>query len=107
MGGEVKALVLTPDFPPAVGGIQTVLHRVVQHAAGLRPRVVTLSHEEDAVFDRALDFPVRRVRRLPRGYRTTIILLNVSAVAQAVRFRPQVVLAGHIVMAPAAALIRR
>ena len=107
MAPELRALVLTPDFPPAVGGIQTVLHRVLEHAKGLRPRVVTLRHENGAFFDAGLDFPVHRVPRTPLGYRATIGLLNADAVQQALRHRPQVILSGHIVVAPAATLIRR
>jgi phosphatidylinositol alpha-1,6-mannosyltransferase len=107
MAGELEALVLTPDFPPAVGGIQTVVHRVVEHAASLRPRVVTLGHEDAAAFDANLAFAVRRVAHLPLGYRATVGVLNVAAVQEALRHRPQVILSGHIVMAPAAALIRR
>jgi phosphatidylinositol alpha-1,6-mannosyltransferase len=107
MVGELKTLVLTPDFPPAVGGIQTVVHRVVQHAGGLQPRVVTLRHEHGADFDAGLGFTVHRVRHLPLGYRATVGLLNASAVKEALRFRPQAILSGHIVMAPAAATIRR
>ena len=107
MAGELRTLVLTPDFPPAVGGIQAVVHRVVQHAGGLKARVVTLWHEDGADFDTGLGFAVRRVGHLPLGYRAKIGLLNAGAVIEALRFRPQAVLSGHIVMAPAAATIRR
>jgi phosphatidylinositol alpha-1,6-mannosyltransferase len=69
--------------------------------------VVTLWHERGEDFDAGLGFTVHRVAHLPLGYRATIGLLNASAVKEALRFRPQAILSGHIVMAPAAATIRR
>jgi phosphatidylinositol alpha-1,6-mannosyltransferase len=80
---------------------------VVQHAEGLDARVVTLSHAQAHAFDAAFGFDVRRVPSARFGHRASIARLNAAAVAEGLRFRPDVVLSGHIVMSPAAAAIRR
>jgi phosphatidyl-myo-inositol dimannoside synthase len=103
----MRTLVLTPDFPPAPGGIQHLVHRTVSHAPGLRCRIVTLDIAGAAEFDRAGTLDVKRLRQLPVPRPASTLALNGSAVAQALAFRPQVVLSAHTVMSPGASLIRR
>src|SRR3954471_1464474 len=103
MDDDEKPLVLlvTPDFPPAAGGIQAVMHSLAAHASRSRVLVLTLSQPGQADFDGNAGLDVRRVRA--RGSRAlTIARLNASAVALALRVRPQVVLSGHIVTGPGA-----
>lgn len=105
MGTEPRVLVLTPDFPPAPGGVQLLVERIVRHASRLRARVLTLDGPGAGAFDAASGLDVRRVR-VPTGrHRPAIGALNAVAVAEAVRFRPAAVLSAHIVTAPAAAMI--
>src|SRR5690349_12075456 len=103
----MRALVLTPDFPPAPGGIQHLVHRIVTHAPGLQCRVVTLDCPGAAEFDRRDHTDVRRVRELPTARRYSTLALNGAAVKEALAFRPQVVISAHIVMSPGASMIRR
>jgi phosphatidylinositol alpha-1,6-mannosyltransferase len=90
-----------------VGGIQTLLHRIAAHAKAFEPCVVTRCHDEARLFDSTVGFAVRRNPPARLGYRATVARLNASALTEAWRFRPDVILSGHIVMAPAAAVIRR
>lgn len=102
----IRALVLSPDYPPAMGGIQQLVHRIVSHAERLETRVVTLDHPSAAQWDAGQAHDVVRVgQRWDR--RLGIIGLNARALVEARRFRPDVVLAAHIVTSPAAAAIRR
>jgi phosphatidylinositol alpha-1,6-mannosyltransferase len=105
MTSEPRLLLLTPDFPPAAGGIQLLSHRIALHSRSLRPRAVTLAGPgSEASAEAGLD--VRRVRR--RGSRQlTVAALNLAALAEAGRFRPSVVVSMHIVTSPAAAAIKR
>jgi phosphatidylinositol alpha-1,6-mannosyltransferase len=107
MAGPARALLLTPDFPPAPGGIQTVSHRLAKNAERLSPTVITLSTGADAEFDRAQGFDVVRVAspRLPQQAR--IAVLNARGLLEGLRRRPQVILSMHIVMSPAAAAVSR
>jgi phosphatidylinositol alpha-1,6-mannosyltransferase len=104
----MRALVLTPDFPPAPGGIQHLVHRLVSHAPGLECRVVTLDTPGAEEFDRAGDIDVTRVPLLPGLPRPlSTMALNVAAVGKGLSYRPDVVISAHTVTSPGAALIRR
>lgn len=103
----IRTLVLTPDWPPARGGIQLLTERVVANAASLRPRVVTLAAPGAAERDRSTPFGVRRVRRLPGPKPLSTLALNGAGLAQAAAFRPEAVLCSHLVLSPSAAAIRR
>jgi phosphatidylinositol alpha-1,6-mannosyltransferase len=107
MPGEPRLLVLTPDFPPATGGIQLLAHRLVRHLRRFRTRVLTLDCPGAEAFDRENPLDVHRVPIPTGGRRSGIFLLNARAIPEAVRFRPDVVLNAHIVTSPAAAAIRR
>jgi phosphatidylinositol alpha-1,6-mannosyltransferase len=104
----MRALVLTPDFPPAPGGIQHLVHRTFTNVDELRPRFVTLDTPGAAEFDRSSGLDVKRIPVLPNLPRPiSTLALNVAAVAQAIRYRPQVIISAHIVTSPGASLIRR
>src|SRR5918999_1306076 len=102
----MRALVLTPDFPPAHGGIQLLAHRLVANFEQFTARVVTLAPPQRASSDPGHGEDVRRVSA-PPDHRVAIARLNAAAYAEAWRFRPDVVLAMHIVAGPAAAAIRQ
>jgi phosphatidylinositol alpha-1,6-mannosyltransferase len=101
---SLRALVITPDFPPSPGGIQLLAHRLVTHLKGVTCRILTLQTPGAGAWDEAQGLDVRRVST--RGSRRLAILrLNAAGVAEARRFRPQVILLMHIIAAPAAAII--
>lgn len=106
MAARPRLLILTPDYPPAPGGIQLMAHRYASGIAGFDTRVLTLSGPGAKEFDRESARAVRRVgaNALPRSVRGG--LLNGIAFADALRFRPDVTLCVHIVASPAAAAIR-
>jgi phosphatidyl-myo-inositol dimannoside synthase len=103
----IRTLVLTPDYPPALGGIQRLLAGLLGNAPGLRARVVAPDAPGAADFDRFGPATARRVR-LPGGPRALgIAALNLAALRQARPFAPEVILSAHIVVAPAAVAIGR
>ncbi len=102
----MRSLLLTPDFPPATGGIQTVMHRLARHARQLTIRVVTRDHARAGEFDRSAGLDV--VRAGPAGSpRAAIASMNARALIEARRFRPDLVVSGHVVASPAALAIGR
>jgi phosphatidylinositol alpha-1,6-mannosyltransferase len=101
-----RLLVITPDFPPAHGGIQQVAHRVAAGIRGFDTRVVALDGTGARAFDAGETFPIRRVRSNRRLRGARHLPLNALAFAEAVRFRPDVTLSVHLVASPAAAAIR-
>jgi phosphatidylinositol alpha-1,6-mannosyltransferase len=107
MARRPRLLIVTPDFPPAPGGIQVVAHRLAAGIKSFETRVVALDSPGAERFDSESSLMVRRVRAnvAPRGARNA--LLNAVAFRDALRFRPEVTLSAHIVASPAAAAIRR
>jgi phosphatidylinositol alpha-1,6-mannosyltransferase len=107
MSPKPRLLLITPDFPPARGGIQVLAHRLATGLKGFEVKVVAQDSSGAARFDAADDLAVRRVRvdrRLGVGRN---LALNAVALLEACRFRPQATLSAHIVTSPAAALIHR
>jgi phosphatidyl-myo-inositol dimannoside synthase len=102
-----RLLVVTPDFPPAPGGIQVVAHRIAAGVAALDTQVVAPDSPGAAEFDAVSGVSVLRVRGGSRLRGSEKALLNAGALARALRFRPHVTLSAHIVASPAAAAIRR
>lgn len=105
--GHPRVLLVTPDFPPARGGIQLLLHRFASLASRVGVRVVTRALAGAASWDARSGLDVRRSPVVPGSRRAGLAALNAVAVAQAGAFRPDAILCGHIVAAPAAALIGR
>jgi phosphatidylinositol alpha-1,6-mannosyltransferase len=98
---------LTPDFPPAPGGIQLLAHRLVANFEAVESCVVTLGGDGAAAFDAESDLDVTRVgSKGARRNRSAVARLNATAVRRGIGFRPDVVLSGHVVTAPAAAVLR-
>jgi phosphatidylinositol alpha-1,6-mannosyltransferase len=100
-------LLITPDFPPARGGIQVLMHRLVQHVPDASFRVVTIGHADAPAFDADAPFDIIRISASPLPWACSIATLNLRALAEGRAFRPDVVISGHIVTSPAAVAIRR
>ncbi len=109
-----RLLLVTPDYPPAVGGIQLLLHRLATHLERWDTEVVTLApprHDgsHDAVPHPGAPGP--RIRRVGRpgagGQRAAVARLNAAALRRGLAWRPDIVLNGHIATAPAALALRR
>jgi phosphatidylinositol alpha-1,6-mannosyltransferase len=102
----MRVLVITPDYPPAKGGIQKLLFDIAHHLPGCEVEVVTQGRAGGA--DRRDPVPVRRSGELGRlDPRLGILGVNALALARGLRRRPDVVLCGHVVTAPAAAALAR
>jgi phosphatidylinositol alpha-1,6-mannosyltransferase len=111
-GGSPRArmprlLVITPDFPPARGGIQVLVHRLVSGLRGFETRILALDSEGAGEFDAGSDLSTRRVSTSRGPSATRNLSLNAFALREAWRFRPDATLSAHIVTSPAAAVIRR
>jgi phosphatidylinositol alpha-1,6-mannosyltransferase len=114
-------LILTPDYPPAAGGIQVVAHRLASGIERFEVAVLAPDSPGAREFDAAeganratasgIDPPsgprVRRVRGGERLRGGGNALLNAQALRYAHAFRPDVTLSMHLVVSPAAAAIRR
>jgi phosphatidylinositol alpha-1,6-mannosyltransferase len=89
-----------------VGGIQRLLLRVCEHLPSAMVKVVAPAHERAAAADRERPFAVVRVRG-GSIRQATLAAVNATVAREARSFRPDVVLVGHIVCSPGAALAGR
>ena len=106
MARPLRVLVLSPDFPPAFGGIQVAMHRIASHLPSSRVEVVTFDWPGAETFDESETLDVRRVR-MHKSRKRSVAMLNLAAINAARESRPDVVLSGHIVTSPAASLLSR
>jgi phosphatidyl-myo-inositol dimannoside synthase len=95
-------VVITPDFPPGVGGIQTLTYKLISAFERYEPHVVALPALRDLELDRTLPFSIARSRDLRLGRRAAALSLNVVGVQEALHRRPDVILGAHILAGPAA-----
>lgn len=103
----MRVLVVTPDYPPRVGGIQLLTYRLVRELRNLDSRVLTLWTEGAEDFDRRTGEDVDRTRVPGAGHRAQMVALNGRTVAVARSWGADVVLNMHIVSAPGTCLARR
>lgn len=103
---KLRIFMITPDFPPAYGGIQLLAERLARHLP--RAQTTVLTSTPDPLNDVEGDEAFTTVR-VPRcGNRQVDIgLLNAAAVRAAVRAPPDITIAMHVVVAPGAFAIRR
>jgi phosphatidyl-myo-inositol dimannoside synthase len=106
---EPRALILTPDYPPAIGGIQLLVRRLVSNLERVRPDVLALRAPSPSPPESDGDeAPVRRLPRPPLGgQRSAVAGLNAAGVLRGLLRPPDVILCAHIVCAPAATALRR
>jgi phosphatidylinositol alpha-1,6-mannosyltransferase len=102
-----RALILTPDYPPAPGGIQVLSERLAEGVRALSVRVVAISGVDASDYDRARPVNVTRAGATAAPHRLNVLLLNGRALAAGLSFKPDVVLSLHVVCAPGALALRR
>lgn len=109
---NMRLLILTPDYPPAKGGIQTVMHRlsVLMH---FETMVVARGPCDPVVDSSKSPMPgytvpnVLRVGGSRDAHKRSLVRLNIASVKTGRRFSPHLVLSGHTVTGPAAGIIKR
>lgn len=58
---DMRSLLVTNDFPPKLGGIQSYLWELWKRIPGDDTSVITLAHEGDAAWDATQPWPVERI----------------------------------------------
>lgn len=104
---RLRLLILTPDYPPAPGGIQLVSERVAVGIDAFQTRVLTLAQPGARWYDGTRDIDIRRVGARALPHAAQLAVLNARAVGEALRFKPHVTLSMHVVTSPAAIAIKR
>ncbi|HMD55869.1 MAG TPA: glycosyltransferase family 4 protein [Solirubrobacteraceae bacterium] len=111
-----RLLILTADFPPAHGGVQSLVYGLARSLRRFDVEVVTLDALGARCFDRDEKLTTHRVggprigsrpAPLVSAGRARMLALNAAGLTRASRSRPDVTLSAHLVTSPAATLIRR
>jgi phosphatidylinositol alpha-1,6-mannosyltransferase len=103
----LRVLVLTPDFPPAAGGIQQYVYQLCRHLPDIRWAVVAPDHPEAKPFDCQQSFPVFRSPNWTRHRRASFAAFCGLALAIGLRRRFDVILCGHVLGGVPALALRR
>jgi phosphatidylinositol alpha-1,6-mannosyltransferase len=102
----MRLLLLTPDFPPARGGVQYLLDRL---ASGLSPRhdvrVVTSSQPGARAWDGTRRYRVARASSTSFRF-VGLGLLALRTLLEILRFRPDVIVCGHVLLGPVCRVVR-
>jgi phosphatidylinositol alpha-1,6-mannosyltransferase len=102
---SLRLQILTPVFPPAVGGIEALALGLADRWPG-PVQVLTLQEQGWAEWDDAAPYPIRRVGNVPRGGRRAMARLGLSAALRTRAFRPDAVLSMHVRCVYAASMAR-
>jgi phosphatidylinositol alpha-1,6-mannosyltransferase len=99
-----RLLIVSPCYPPASGGIETLATHLASALTGFDTRVLTLhANGSGYITD---DVPVRRLRNVPVGGRRSLLRLNGALGIELLRDTTDVVLSLHVRAAPAVCLSR-
>lgn len=105
VGRTLRVLLVTPDYPPAHGGIQRLLHNITSAMPNTEVRVITPQTDGSEAFDNDAGQVVYRV---PNPFSRALLrnaAFNASGLLAPRKWRPDVVLNGHVVSGPVAAMI--
>jgi phosphatidyl-myo-inositol dimannoside synthase len=103
----MKVLLLTWDFPPPRGGIQIWMHELARRLPGAEVRVLAPAVPGGSDFDRAAGLDVRRLGAARLGRGPWLAELTARTLAACLAWRPDVIVCGHVITAPAALAARR
>ncbi|HEU4707557.1 MAG TPA: glycosyltransferase family 4 protein [Solirubrobacterales bacterium] len=103
----LRVLLATPDFPPSTGGIAVLMGNLMRSMSGVEVRVVAFGEEGARESDLAAGFDTRRVGSVEMRRPLAVALLNGRLLSEIRRFRPDVILSGHVVASIAALPLQR
>ena len=103
----MKVLLLTWDYPPTRGGIQVWMSELARRLPDAQVHVLAPAQRGDDDFDRASGVQVSRLASARLGLWTWLAALCLRTLWYCLVDRPDLVVCGHVVTAPAGLLARR
>jgi phosphatidylinositol alpha-1,6-mannosyltransferase len=103
----MRVLLLTLDFPPAPGGVQQLLGRLMDGLAARHEVVVVTPHRPGApAWDAERRYRISRAWA-PGRSRLRFVFVYACALVEIAYGRPDVVVCGHVLFGPLCRLVRR
>ena len=103
----MKILLLTWDFPPTRGGIQVWMHQLACRLPDARVRVLAPAVPGARAFDRESGLDIHRLGGARLGRAAWMAELTARTIGACLTWRPDIVMCGHVITAPAALAARR
>ena len=103
----MKVLLLTWDFPPTRGGIQVWMAELARRLPDAQVRVLAPAVPGDRAFDRASGLRVGRLETARWGRAAWLAELTMRTLATCLTWRPDLIVCGHVITAPAALAAQR
>jgi len=103
----MQVLLLTWDFPPVRGGIQTWMLELARRLTDAEVRVLAPAVPGDVAFDLTSRCRVTRLASASLGRIPWLLELCARTLWECLTRRPDVIVCGHVTTAPAALLARR
>lgn len=102
----IKVLLLVWDFPPGRGGIQTWMHELAERLPDAEVHVLAPAVPDSDAFDRRSGCRVTRLRSARLGRLPWLLELCTTTLLRCLIHRPDVIVCGHFIAAPAGLLAR-
>jgi phosphatidylinositol alpha-1,6-mannosyltransferase len=102
---SMKILLLTWDYPPARGGIQTWMCELARRLPDADVTVLAPAMPGDRAFDVESGCRVQRIAGARTGRWAWQSSLGVAALRRSVAWRPDLIVCGHVITAPAALFV--
>ncbi len=103
----MRILLLTWDFPPARGGIQNWMLELARRLPEAAVRVLAPAWPGDDAFDAGSGISIARLRSARRSQAVWLLELGARTLAECLIRRPDLIVCGHVITAPAALAARR
>jgi phosphatidylinositol alpha-1,6-mannosyltransferase len=103
----MRVLLLTWDFPPGKGGIQIWMHELARRLPDAQVRVLAPAAPGDRAFDAAAGIHVQRLASAHWSRASWLAELTTRTLATCLTWRPDLIVCGHVITAPAALAARR
>jgi len=103
----VNVLLLTWDYPPRRGGIQIWMFELARRLPEAQVTVLAPAWAGDRAFDHTAGVRVHRLRGIRLGPAPWLLHLCAATLWACITTRPDLIVCGHVLTAPAALLARR
>ena len=105
-GRRPRIYLLTWDFPPSKGGIQRWMHELARRLPDAELIVFAPAARGSREFDRTLNARIHRLPGSARGSVPWLLVLTLAVLYRSLWRKPDAVICGHVVTAPAALLLQ-
>lgn len=102
----MRILLLTWDYPPARGGIQKWMCELARRLPDAEVAVLAPAMPGDRAFDAASGCRVRRIGSVRSSRVAWLASLGTAVLRRSVEWRPDLIVCGHMITAPAALFAR-